>query len=57
MVIEAVEQEGDRIVVAVHSSAGQAACMSCGQVSGRVHAVYLRVLRDVRCAGLVAWRG
>lgn len=57
MVIEGVEQEVDRIVVFVRSSAGQVACTSCGQLSGRVHGLYRRMLRDVPCAGLAVWLG
>jgi hypothetical protein len=51
LVVNAVADRGDHVLVTAHSRGGPVACWGCATRSSRVHGYYRRVLRDVPAAG------
>jgi transposase len=51
LVVDSVGQDGEALLVTVHSAASGSACPSCGARSGRVHSRYRRRLADLPWAG------
>ncbi len=53
LVIDTVATETDRIVIAAHPAAQDAACPDCGATSGQVHSRYERRLLDLPSQGRI----
>jgi transposase len=50
--VERVQRAADRVVIEAGVRAATAACLRCGQLSGRVHGRYVRQLRDAAAGGV-----
>lgn len=51
LVLECVDEDGERILVHARTSGHPAPCPNCGAVSGRVHSYHQRTLTDLPVDG------